>query len=439
MEIVKLKGRAVLPPVLASAMRRAIVFQVGVMAGIEAVFVLGALSAQQLVGTDRLYGVSPVTPYALGQVLVALPAGAWMDRWGRRPVLLTGALVEAAALIVLGSALLLGSPALFLLGLFFLGLGSGTAQLVFLLGGDYYPPQSRGEGLSLMSTFAAVGVFAGPYIVGLFGDWAEKLGWDPLVSPWFAVSGIIAVVAWIIAGLRPEPLHVSREPDRYYPDSKVPSIADNPGEGQRTRSLPQLLKIYPVAASIGMTVCFEGVRMSIVPLLAFILRTQGYSLTASAAMVAAMGLGMILGSYPAGLAGDRWGRRPLLLLSIAVALICTLIVPLSESMPLMFVALVLLGASFASVLNMSRAMVADVTQPRERGAALATSSLAIGTAVILFPTIASYVRTIWNWNAIAVLGAVLLGAAFVLALLLRERGVGQWDHRGVSVPNEPSG
>lgn len=428
MEFIKTSEQAGLPPVLAAAMRRAVLFQVGIITGFETIFVLGALSAQQLGGSDRLYGLSPITPFALGQLLISLPAGRAMDHWGRRPVLLAGAVAEAGSLFVLGMALLLGRPVLFVAGLLLLGLGSGAAQLVYLVGGDLYPPQRRGEGLSLMSAFAAVGVVAGPYIVGLVGDAAALLGLDPVVSPWFVAGILVALAAWTIARLEPDPLDVSREPGRYYGGQSPSAPAAEPANGQKARGLAELLALYPIVAAVGITVCFQGVRMSIVPLLTLVLRSRGYSLTVGATMVAAMGLGMILASYPTGRLGDRWGRRRLLVPTTLIALGCTLAVPLTETLPLMFAALVILGAAFITALNMGRAIISDVTRPVERGAALAMSSVAVGAAVIVFPTLASYVQALWGWRAIAFLGAALLVVVFILVSLLRERTVAVWDH-----------
>ncbi|MCC7352291.1 MAG: MFS transporter [Anaerolineae bacterium] len=429
MEIIRSRERSVLPPLLASAMRRAILLQVGIIAGFETIFVLGALSAERLAGSDRLYGLSLMTPFALGQLLVALPAGRWMDRWGRRSVLLAGAVVEAVSLLVLGLALFAGWPGIFVAGLLLLGLGSGAAQLVYVVGGDLYPPHCRGEGLSLMATFSSVGVVAGPYIVGFVGDAAERLGSDPILAPWFVASLIVAAVAWVIAGLHPDPLDVSRAPGRYY--EGLARLAGDPANAAPARALPRLLRLYPIAATVLITVCFQGVRMSIVPLLTFILRARGYSLTIGATMVAAMGFGMILASYPAGRIGDRWGRRRPLLGATLIALACTVAVPLTGSLPLMFAALVILGAAFVTVLNMGRAVITDVTRPAERATTLATTSVAVGVAVIVFPTVAAYVREIWGWQHVAILGAVLLSIVFILAYFLRERGVGRWDHHGV--------
>lgn len=427
-----LSGRkAVLPSTLSAAIRRAVIFQVGIVAGFETIFVLGALSAQKLTGTDQLFGLSTTTAFALGQLLVSLPAGRWMDRFGRKPILVTGALGEAGALMFIGLVLLGRWPGLFLFGLFMLGLGSGAAQLVYLIGGDLYPPDRKAEGLGLMTTFASMGVIGGTYLVGFVGDAAEWIDLDPVITPWFFASIVVASVALVMAGMQPEPLEVARNPGIYFGNNNIPVNPTERSKDKSIRSLRELLRIYPIAASIGITVCFQGVRMSIVPLLTYILRARGYSLLLGATMVAAMGFGMILVSYGVGRFGDRWGRKKPLIIAAAVGLVCAVAIPLLESLPLMFAALMIMGGAFVTVLNMTRAILTDVTRPQERGTVMAMSMVAVGLAVITFPTLASYILANWGWSLISLLGACLMILVFILLSFLRENGIGKWQHRGV--------
>ena len=424
--------KANLPPVLSAVLRRSLVFQVLCTVGFEIIFVLGALSAVRLSGSDRLFGVATSTAFALGQLVIAMPAGKWMDRFGRRPILLVGALGETTALGMMGMALLLETPGLFIFGLLLLGLGSGTTQLVYLVGGDIYPSHRRAEGLGIMTTALAVGVVGGPYLVGLIGDLAERIGLDPVITPWFFTCALVALAGWLMFGLHPEPLDVARKPEIYYPAEDAHATSANSNDSNPGRTIWSLLKLYPIAASVGITVCFAGARMSIIPLLTFILREKGYSFSLGASMVAAMGFGMILTSSLVGRLGDLWGRKKPLLLAVGGGMVCAVLIPLVSSLLVMFVLLVVLGAAYVTVLTMTRVIMVDVTNAHERGSALATSTVAIGVAVVIFPTIASYVLTFWGWSAIAWIGAVLMLLAFIQIAFLRECGVGQWDHPGTS-------
>lgn len=420
--------RMILPPVLNNILRRAALFQVFITIGFETVLVLGALSAQNISGSDRIFGLATTTIFAIGQLVIALPVGKWMDRIGRRPVLLVGSLTETAALITIGLSLLAGSRFWFSLSLILLGLGSGAAQMAYLIGGDIYPPTRRAEGLGLMTTSIAVGIVAGPYLIGLISDLANILHFDPLVFPWFCLSLLTAFASWLMYGLHPDPLQVANDPVSYYPGIKdhtgiVEEIVSTPNQGLR-----KLLRQYPITASIGIMICFQGVRLSLVPLLTYILTARGYSLSLSALMVAGMGIGMVVSSSLIGQLGDAWGRKKPLLLAILVGGLGAGFLPFVSSLVLIFILLVFLGASFSTALTMTRVMITDLTSNQERGGAMALNSVAIGIAVVLFPTISSYLLSLYGWSSMSIVGIVLMSVAFILTILLRESSSGKWEH-----------
>jgi MFS family permease len=397
------------------------IYNVGATAGFQGLFVLGVLSAQKLNGTDLVLGVSPVTLLAIGQIVVSPIAGRWMDRWGRKRVLVAAGGVESLGLFAMGGSILLSWSWVFVAGLLLLGLGSGAAVLVYMVGGDLYPPHRRGEGLSLMSTFTSIGAIAGTYMVGLVGDVAAHFGLDSVASPWFFAGAVVAGVSLILSRMGVEPNDVLLQPERYFDDVPAASLSEGGAAGRASRGLGQLLTVYPIAASVGITICLQGVRMSIVPLLTSILRAQGYSLTLGATMVAAMGFGTVVAGYPVGRLGDQWGRRRPLILALVVALVCTIGVFSGYSLVIMFGSLFFMGCARAAVIVTARALVTDVTGPLERGTALSTSATALALAVVFFPTTASYVLNAWGWRSIAVFCVALLGVALVLTVLLEEQ------------------
>jgi MFS family permease len=427
--------RLLLPPVLTGILRRVAVFQVCVTVGYEIIFVLGTLSAQKLTGTDRVFGVATITVFALGQLAIALPVGKWMDKYGRRPVLLLGSLLETGALVLMGIALFAGSSVWFCLGLLLLGLGSGAAQMAFLVGGDIYPPNRKAEGLGLMTGYISIGIVGGPYLVGLLYDVTSGIGWDPLIAPWFCISLLTALASWLMVGLRPEPLEVVRNQQQYYPNLKD-SAAVEGAEPYLVRSAGALIMHYPIFASVGIMICFQGVRMSIVPLLTLILEAGGHPLSLSSLMVAAMGLGMVLSSSIIGRIGDKWGRKKSLLLAVAIGSICAIFIPRVSSLIGLFLLLVALGVAFSTALTMTRVMITDAANSRERGTAMALNSIAIGIAVVLFPTISSYVLSLRGWPAIAWVGILLMVVALTLLLFYRDAGMGKRDTPGDMKANE---
>jgi len=425
-------GQAVLPPILAGILQRVAIFQVCITIGFEIVLVLGALSAQKLTGSDRIFGMATTTIFATGQLVIALPVGKWMDKYGRRSILLIGSLAETVALVMIGIALLADWPIWFSLGLVALGLGSGAAQMAYLIGGDVFPSSRRAEGLGIMTTSIAIGIVGGPYLVGLISDLATTLRIDPVITPWFSISAVTAIASWLMYGLHPEPLEVARNLHAYFPSD--PGSIEVPAEDEpsSSHSLRDLLGYYPIIASVGIMICFQGVRLSLVPLLTYILHARNYSLSSSSLMVAAMGLGMVLASSLVGTIGDRWGRKKLLLLAILVGAICAALLPLVSSFVIMFLLLLTLGMGYSSALTMTRVIITDATGSHEHGTAMALHSIAMGIAVVVFPTISSYTVSLSGWSTMTWVGIGLMSLALLLTLFLREIGIGKWDHPGMN-------
>ncbi len=333
-----------------------------------------------------------------------------------------GSLLETVSLVLMGIALFAGSSIWFCLGLMLLGLGSGAAQMAFLVGGDIYPPDRKAEGLGLMTGYISIGIVGGPYLVGLLYDVSSAIGWDPLIAPWFCISLLTALATWLMIGLQPEPLEVVRNHQQYYP-TLHDSAAVEGAEPYLERSAGALITHYPIFASVGIMICFQGVRMSIVPLLTLILEAGGHPLSLSSLMVAAMGLGMVLSSSFIGRIGDIWGRKKSLLLAVAIGSICAVFIPRVSSLIALFFLLVALGVAFSTALTMTRVMITDAANPRERGTAMALNSIAIGIAVVLFPTISSYVLSLHGWPAIAWVGVLLMVVALTLLIFYREAGM----------------
>jgi MFS family permease len=118
------------------------------------------------------------SPFELGLVtasstvafaLVGLPAGAWVDRWRRRPVLVASDLVRAGVLVSIPIAALFG--VLTITQLIVVSLLSGFGRVFFDVGYQSYLPSVIGKdrlltGNSAMETIRATGQVAGPGLGG---------------------------------------------------------------------------------------------------------------------------------------------------------------------------------------------------------------------------------------------------------------------------------
>ncbi|WP_323959893.1 MFS transporter [Arthrobacter sp. JZ12] len=147
----------------------------------------------------------------LAFALIGLPAGAWLDRVHRRPVLIASDWIRAILMLSIPAAAVLGVLSIFQLVI--VSLLSGFARVFFDVGYQSYIPSVIGKnrvlaGNSAMETIRASGQVVGPglggWLVGLIGAAAVLL----VQAFTFVVSAVS-----LMAIRSPEP-EIERSPER---------------------------------------------------------------------------------------------------------------------------------------------------------------------------------------------------------------------------------
>lgn len=129
---------------------------VGVVLPVVAPFATGPLGSDE-VGAGFAYGA-----FSIAALLLRPVVGWAADRFGRRPLLIVGALISVGALAF---HLVVDSLALFIVARAILGIAEAFFFVaVIAAGADLSPPNRRGEALNLLSLSVYVGVGIGPAI-----------------------------------------------------------------------------------------------------------------------------------------------------------------------------------------------------------------------------------------------------------------------------------
>ncbi len=115
-----------------------------------------------------------------------------------------------------------------------------------------------------------------------------------------------------------------------------------------------------------------------------------------------------------GWASDRYGRRPVLLYSLAGSLAGYLLFAFAQSLPLLFLARIIDGASGGNI-STAQAYVADVTTPENRAKGMGMVGAAFGLGFVLGPAVGGVLGH-WGGNlAIGLFAAALSGGNLVFA------------------------
>jgi DHA1 family tetracycline resistance protein-like MFS transporter len=138
----------------------------------------------------------------------------------------------------------------------------------------------------------------------------------------------------------------------------------------------------------------------IIPLLPFYAETFGASPIVVGLLFAVFSLCQLVAAPILGDLSDRYGRRPILIVSLIGTVVSFVMLALAHSMTMLFIARIVDGLSGGNI-STARAYVADVTEPQDRARAFGLIGAAFGLGFILGPGISavlaplSYTAPIW--------------------------------------------
>ncbi|WP_460705083.1 MFS transporter [Myceligenerans halotolerans] len=203
--------RATEPPQQRRTLAVLVAAQILSGAGLAAGITVGALLAQDMLGSTSLSGL-PSALFTIGSAGAALMIGRITQRLGRRPGLALGYLGGAIGSAGVIAAAALDNAVLLFAALFVYGAGTATNLQARYAGADLAAPARRGRAVSTVLVATTLGAVAGPNLVTVMGSIAESLGIPALAGPFLlsgAAYGAASLVLWV--WLRPDPLLVARE------------------------------------------------------------------------------------------------------------------------------------------------------------------------------------------------------------------------------------
>lgn len=325
-------------------------------AGLAAGVTVGALLAQQMLGTEGLAGL-PTALFTLGSALAAYLIGRISQRAGRRVGLglgfLTGG-VGAAGVVV---AAAVDSVPLLLVSLFVYGAGTATNLQARYAGTDLAAPDARGRAISIALVSTTVGAVAGPNLVEPLGGLAVGLGLPALSGPFLLAAVAYAGAGGVLATLlRPDPLLLARELAAQAVDvaADAATAATRPARAAYVGATIMVLTQVSMVAIMTMT----PVHM----------RHHHHDLGDVGLVIGLHIAAMYLPSPLTGWLVDRLGRTAVALAAGGVLLAAGVTAALApgDSLPLVVLALVLLGLGWNLGLISGTALVVDATGPGNR-------------------------------------------------------------------------
>jgi MFS family permease len=260
-----------------------------------------------------------VAAQTVGWLLVALPAGAWVDRVRRRPVMVAGDLLGAALIGSIPIAAAAGG--LTLTQLYVVALLAGCLAVTTNLAATAYlpsiaPPEDLAAANAAVQASNSLALVAGPSMGGAL----VQLVGAPTAVIADAVS--FAVSATAVGAIR------HREPP---PDPPERHVATEIADGVRHTFGHPLLRAIAFTGGLGNLTNSALLTVSVV----FLVRGLGLAASVVGALFAASGVGGVLGALAAPRVIGRLGLVRALWLPMAATGVFALLMPLTSDGPLL--------------------------------------------------------------------------------------------------------
>ncbi|MER7991280.1 MFS transporter [Streptomyces noursei] len=365
-------------------------------AGLAAGVTVGALLAQNMLGSTSLAGL-PSALLTAGSALAAVAVGRISQARGRRPGLALGYLTGAIGSAGVITAAVLDDPVLLFLALFVYGAGTATNLQARYAGADLATPGRRARAVSTVLVATTLGGVAGPNLAAPTGTFAHTLGVPNLAGP-FLLSGVAYALAALVLAvwLRPDPLLLARTVARAE-EADAPTgreAADGRG-GVVLGALVMVLTQLVMVAIMTMT----PVHM----------HDHGHG-TAASGLVIAVHIGaMYLPSPLTGWLVDRYGRMRVAAASAGTLLAAGVLAAAApgDSVGLLALALALLGLGWNFGLVSGTAIITDAVPLATRAKTQGLVDVCIALAGATGGLASGIMVAATSYPALALTGGVL--------------------------------
>ncbi|MFC0273452.1 MFS transporter [Metabacillus herbersteinensis] len=370
-------------------------------AGLGAGITVGALLAQEMLGSENAAGI-PIALFTFGSAVAALLIGASSQHFGRRAGLAGGFLIGGLGAIGVVIAALINSIALLFVALLIYGAGMASNLQARYAGTDLANEKQRATAASMALVSTTLGAVVGPNLVTPMGEFAESIGVPNLAGP-FIMSGAAFIIAGLILliFLRPDPLIVS---------TAIANAEKKDHKVQTGGSLknPTINKKGIMVGAVIMILA-QLIMTAIMTMTPVHMGHHGHGLSEVGLVIGFHIAAMYLPSPLTGLLVDKFGRTTMAIASGATLLAAGLVAAFApaDSLLLLILALVLLGVGWNIGLLTGTALIIDSTHPSVRAKTQGTSDVFVALSGAAGGALSGMVVAHSSYTILSISGAVL--------------------------------
>ncbi len=338
-----------------------------------------------------------LTMYALAQFIFTPILGTLSDRYGRKPIIFSSLLIEAASLAL--SALAWSLPIL-LLARFIGGLGAsniGSAQAVV---SDTTSPTDRAKGMGLIGASIGLGFVIGPALGGVLAPLGPSI-------PFWAATGVALLNALLVLFFLPETL---QRQDRLM---QTESARSNFFAGI-TRAMRYPVVIRLIAINLIFTVAFTAME-AIFPL--FTQHTYGWGAPQNGYIFTYIGVIIVL--MQGGLVGQlvkHWNEQAIMVVGLIMLAVGLTMLAFSTQLAILLVTLGILSVGEGAVTPLVSTLLSFASPTDAQGETLGLAQGMAGLGRIVGPVAAGSIYAIGGPTMPFIASGILVVLATVIAV-----------------------
>lgn len=369
---------------------------------------LGGLVGVYLLAAQSEIATLPVTTMVVGLATGTIPAAMLLERIGRRPGFIVGALLASLGGFTAFAGIMQGSFALFCLGTYFGGVSGSFVHQYRFVAAEGASPAFKGRAIS---TVLAGGVFAGiigPQTVIYSKDFFLP---TPYAGAFLAQAmlGLIGIV--IFAFYRPGPRQVA------HIDLDAPPVARRP--------LRVILAQPRVALAILCAVVSYSIMNLVMTAAPLAMLACGFTTDEAALGIQWHVIAMFAPSFVTGRLIARFGAETIAAIGLVLLGLCGITALLGITLGNFYLALVLLGLGWNFGFIGATTMLTNAQRPEERSRTQAANEFIMFGTVALASLSSGYLFATVGWMSIniTIFPLIALPLAFLAAILLQRRTV----------------
>jgi MFS family permease len=323
--------------------------------------------------------------------LILRPLVGWSsDRFGRRPLLIGGAIVNVAALALHLAA---NDLLVFTIARGLLGAGEGFFFVAALAAAaDIAPEARRGEAISFLSLSLYLGIAIGPPV-------AEAIFVAGSYTAVWIAAATVAAVAAALALLVPE---------------SAPGLSVAPGERP-----PRGPLIHPAGIFPGIIILFGlwGMAgfLTFLPLYGPEVGLDGVGLPLTAYALVVVGLRIVGATWP-----DRFGAARLSGAALAISAVGLTIIGLAPNTIVLMAGTIVFATGVAFTMPALLALAVSRVPPTERGTVVGTATVFLDLVFGFAPAVLRFVAEATDFGVTFIVSAAFAALAATLLIARRE-------------------